>query len=87
MFRRQTDTYLHCTYAHVVNGQTPLEKVDEAWDGMLEALKVEASASSDTDSTFEEGGLVMPESWMARASALALCVRSSEVISDAAMSR
>ncbi|CAM9327755.1 unnamed protein product [Ectocarpus sp. 12 AP-2014] len=67
--------------------QAPLEKVDEAWDGMLEALSVAASASTDPDRTVDEGGLVTPESWMARASALALCVRDSGLISGAAMSR
>ncbi|CAN0164076.1 unnamed protein product, partial [Ectocarpus sp. 8 AP-2014] len=67
--------------------QAPLEKVDEAWDGMLGTLNEAASASTDPDRTVDEGGLVTPESWMARASSLALCVRDSGLISDAAMSR
>lgn len=82
LFTLTTDTYLH-----VGTVQAPLKKVDEVWDGMLKALNVAASASTDADRTFDEGGLVTPESWMARASALALCVRDSGVISDAAMSR
>lgn len=63
--------------------QALLKKVDESWNGMLEAL---ASAPAGGDGTFEEGGVVTAESWIARASALALCARDHGANSDAAMS-
>lgn len=71
--------------AHVGYRQASVEMVDEAWESMLKALK--ASADAATDGGEGEGGRVTPESWIARASALALCARDSGAESDAAMTR
>lgn len=57
--------------------------MDGNWNDMLETL---ASAPAGAAGTFEEGGVVKAESWIVRASALALCARGHGAGSDAAMS-
>ncbi|CAM9989759.1 unnamed protein product [Scytosiphon promiscuus] len=68
-----------------VQEEALLDKVDRAWEDMLQAL--EASSGSQADSTSEPVGLVTAGSWIARASALALCARDAGRESDAAVSR
>ena len=64
------------------------ENVDKAWDEMQGALAAAAtSASAEAESDAGSGQEVTRRSWIARASALALCARDSGAGSDSAMTR